>query len=153
MRPAERIVSIMCVATLLSVASAALIAPAFGADLAKGKKIYTDKCLKCHGEKGRGDGPRAYDLSKKPADYTDKEKMSKFTDADLRKVVKEGKKPMPAFGKKLSDEDINGVVAYIRTFVGARAEKWPRFPLSLTPPCLALQRGGYCMAPTQMGDF
>jgi mono/diheme cytochrome c family protein len=100
-----------------------LIAPAFGADLANGKKIYTDKCLKCHGEKGRGDGPRAYDLSKKPADYTDKEKMSKFTDADLRKVVKEGKKPMPAFGKKLSDEDINGVVAYIRTFVGARAEK------------------------------
>ena len=121
--PAERIVSIMCVATLLSVASAAWVAPAFGADLAQGKKIYTDKCLKCHGEKGRGDGPRAYDLSKKPADYTDKEKMSKFTDADLRKVVKEGKKPMPAFGKKLSDEDINGVVAYIRTFVGARAEK------------------------------
>jgi mono/diheme cytochrome c family protein len=119
----KRIVSIMCVATLLSVASAASVAPAFGEDLAKGKKIYVDKCLKCHGEKGRGDGPRAYDLSKKPADYTDKEKMSKFTDADLRKVVKEGKKPMPAFGKKLSDEDINGVVAYIRTFVGARAEK------------------------------
>jgi len=121
--PAERIVSIMCVATLLSVGSAAWVAPAFGADLAQGKKIYTDKCLKCHGEKGRGDGPRAYDLSKKPADYTDKEKMSKFTDADLRKVVKEGKKPMPAFGKKLSDEDIDGVITYIRTFVGARAEK------------------------------
>ena len=121
--PAERIVSIMCVATLLSVASAASVAPAFGEDLAKGKKIYVDKCLKCHGEKGRGDGPRAYDLSKKPADYTDKEKMSKFTDADLNKVVKEGKKPMPAFGKKLSDEEIGGVIAYIRTFVGARAEK------------------------------
>jgi len=121
--PAERIVSIMCVTTLLSVASAVLIAPAFGADLVQGKKIYTDKCLKCHGEKGKGDGPRAYDLSKKPADYTDKEKMSKFTDADLKKVVKEGKKPMPAFGKKLSDEDIAGVVAYIRTFGGARAEK------------------------------
>ena len=120
---AERIVSIVCVATVLSVMSAAVIAPAFGADLAKGKTIYTDKCLKCHGEKGRGDGPRAYDLSKKPADYTDKEKMSKFTDADLRKVVKEGKKPMPAFGKKLSDEDISGVIAYIRTFAGARAEK------------------------------
>ena len=121
--PAERIVSIMRVATLLSVASAAIVAPAFAGDLAKGKKIYTDKCLKCHGEKGRGDGPRAYDLSKKPADYTDKEKMSRFTDADLRKVVKEGKKPMPAFGKKLSDEDIDGVITYIRTFVGARAEK------------------------------
>ena len=121
--PVERIVSIMGVAALVSVASAAWIAPAFGADLAKGKKVYTDKCLKCHGEKGRGDGPRAYDLSKKPADYTDKEKMSKFTDADLKKVVQEGKKPMPAFGKKLGDEEIDGVIAYIRTFAGARAEK------------------------------
>jgi mono/diheme cytochrome c family protein len=121
--PAERIVSIMGVATLLSVAGAAWVAPAFGADLANAKKIYVDKCLKCHGEKGKGDGPKAWDLSKKPADYTDKEKMSKFTDADLRKVVKEGKKPMPAFGKKLSDEDIDGVITYIRTFVGARAEK------------------------------
>ena len=121
--PAERVVSIMCVATLLSVASAALVAPAFGADLAIGKSIYGDKCLKCHGEKGRGDGRKAADLEKKPADYTDKAKMAKFTDEDLKKAVKEGKKPMPAFGKKLSDEDINGVVAYIRTFVGARAEK------------------------------
>jgi len=121
--PAERIVSIMGIATLLLVASAALVAPAFGADPATGKKVYTDKCLKCHGEKGRGDGPRAYDLSKKPADYTDKEKMSKFTDADLKKVTKDGKKPMPAFGKKLSEEEIDGVIAYIRTFAGARAEK------------------------------
>ncbi len=121
--PAKRIVSIMGVATLLSVAGAALAAPAFGADLSKGKKVYADKCLKCHGEKGKGDGPRAYDLSKKPADYTDREKMSKFTDADLKKVVKEGKKPMPAFGAKLSDEDIEGVIAYIRTFAGARAGK------------------------------
>ena len=121
--PVKRIISIINVATLLSIASVASVVPAFGADLAKGKKVYTDKCLKCHGEKGKGDGPRAWDLSKKPADYTDKEKMSKFTDADLKKVVHEGKKPMPAFGKKLSDEDIDGVIAYIRTFVGARAEK------------------------------
>lgn len=118
-----RIVSIMGVTTLLSVSSGAFISPALGADPGIVKKIYTDKCLKCHGEKGRGDGPRAYDLSKKPADYTDKEKMSKFTDADLKKVVKEGKKPMPAFGKKLSDEEIDSVIAYIRTFAGGRAEK------------------------------
>ena len=121
--PAERIVSIMCVATLLSLASAAALAPAIGADLAKGKKVYTDKCLKCHGEKGRGDGPKAEDLEKKPADYTDKAKMSKFTDADLKKVVKEGKKPMPAYGKKLSDKDIDDVITYVRTFAGALAEK------------------------------
>ena len=121
--PAERIVSIMCVATLLSVASAALSTPAFGADLAKGKSIYGEKCVKCHGEKGKGDGRKAADLEKKPADYTDKAKMAKFTDEDLKKAVKEGKKPMPAFGKKLSDEEIVGVIAYIRTFAGAHAGK------------------------------
>jgi mono/diheme cytochrome c family protein len=120
---AERIMSVMGVATLLSVASAALSAPAFGADLAIGKSIYGDKCLKCHGQKGKGDGRKAADLEKKPADYTDKAKMAKFTDEDLKKAVKEGKKPMPAFGKKLSDEEIDGVIAYIRTFAGAHAGK------------------------------
>jgi mono/diheme cytochrome c family protein len=121
--PAERIVSIMGVVTLLSVATAVLVAPAFGADLAIGKSIYGDKCLKCHGEKGRGDGRKAADLEKKPADYTDKAKMAKFTDEDLKKAVKEGKKPMPAFGKKLTDEQIDTVIAYIRTFAGAHAGK------------------------------
>ena len=121
--PAERIVSIMCVVTLLSVTSAALSTPAFGADLAIGKSIYGDKCLKCHGEKGRGDGRKAADLEKKPADYTDKAKMAKFTDEDLKKAVKEGKKPMPTFGKKLTDEQIDNVIAYIRTFAGAHAGK------------------------------
>ena len=121
--PAKRIVPVMGVATLLSVASVALVAPAFGADLAKGKNIYVDKCLKCHGEKGRGDGPKAEDLEKKPADYTDKEKMSKLTDADLKKTVKEGKKPMPAFGKKLTEEQIDDVIAYVRSFAETTAQK------------------------------
>jgi len=120
---AERIMSIMGVVTLLSVATAVLVAPAFGADFAIGKSIYGDKCLKCHGEKGRGDGRKAADLEKKPADYTDKAKMAKFTDEDLKKAVKEGKKPMPAFGKKLTDEQIDNVIAYIRTFAGAHAGK------------------------------
>jgi cytochrome c oxidase cbb3-type subunit 3 len=112
----QRMIVVGCVATLLAVASAASVGPAFGADLAKGKKIYVDKCLKCHGENGKGDGPRAWDLEKKPADYTNKATMSKFTDADLKKAVKDGKRPMPAFGKKLSDQEIDDVIVYIRAF-------------------------------------
>ncbi len=37
--------------------------------------------------------------------------------------MKEGKKLMPAYGKKLSDKEINDVIGYIRTFAGTRAEK------------------------------
>ncbi len=83
---AKRTTSIVSMAALVLVASAVLVTPGFGADLAKGKAIYSDKCLKCHGEKGKGDGPKAEDLEKKPADYTDKAKMVKFTDEDLKKV-------------------------------------------------------------------
>ena len=121
--PGKRMISIMCVATLLSVASAALVAPAFGEDLAKGKKIYVDKCVKCHGEKGKGDGPKAEDLEKKPADHTDKAKMAKFTDEDLKKTVKEGKRPMPAFVKKLTEEQIDDLIAYVRSLAETTAQK------------------------------
>ena len=123
MRLPVEIVSIMGVATLLSVASAASVAPAFGADLAKGKAIYMGKCVKCHGEGGKGDGPKAEDLEKKPADYTDKAKMAKITDADIKNTVKEGKRPMPAFGNKLTDEQIDDVIAYVRSFADATAQK------------------------------
>ena len=38
-------------------------------------------------------------------------------------VMKEGKKLVPAYGKKLSDKEINDVIGYVRTFAGTRAEK------------------------------
>lgn len=99
---------------VLSVVVAA--SQALAADLTNGKKVYVDMCLECHGEKGKGDGPEAADLEKKPADYTDKAKMAKFTDAELKKLTREGKKPMPAFGKKITAKDIDDVIAHIRTF-------------------------------------
>ena len=119
----KRMISVGCVAMMLSVATAVFVAPAFGADLAKGKAIYMGKCVKCHGEKGKGDGPKAVDMEKKPADHTDKAKMAKFTDADLKKAVKEGKRPMPAYGKKLTDEQIDDVIAYVRSFAETAAQK------------------------------
>lgn len=109
-------VSIVSIAALLSIGSATWVAPAFGADVTKGKKVYADKCVGCHGEKGKGDGPGAGMLSKKPADYTDKKAMSKLTDADLKRTVKQGKAPMPAWSMILTDQEIDDVVAYIRTF-------------------------------------
>lgn len=89
---------------------------AWAADLANGKRVYKDKCLKCHGEKGKGDGPKADTLEKKPADYTDKAFMAKFTDGKLKEEVLEGKPPMPSYKEKLTSKDLDDVIAYIRTF-------------------------------------
>ena len=42
----------------------------------EGKKLYTQNCGVCHGDKGRGDGIAAAGLNPKPADHTS-EKVQK----------------------------------------------------------------------------
>lgn len=86
------------------------------ADLARGEKIYKMMCLKCHGESGKGDGPKAKELSKKPANYTNPDFFKTRSDADLKKTVIEGKEPMPSFRARLKDKDVDDVIAYIKTF-------------------------------------
>jgi mono/diheme cytochrome c family protein len=39
----------------------------------------------------------------------------KIADADRMAIVKKGKDKMPAFGDKLTDDQIKAVLAYIRT--------------------------------------
>lgn len=107
-------VVVMVVAGLSAVLASAPGAAA--ADLANGKKVYADKCARCHGNTGKGDGPKAETLEKKPADYTDKKKMGEFTDVQLKKITLDGKQPMPAYQGKMSDRELDDVIAYIRTF-------------------------------------
>ena len=107
---------ILLVAAILSLFAFVVVAStAKAADLDNAKKVYDEKCVKCHGETGKGDGPKAKSLKKKPKDYTDKAEMAKFTDAKLKEGIVEGKKPMPSYKSKLDDKTIDDLVAYIRT--------------------------------------
>jgi cytochrome c6 len=94
---------------LVSVAS-----PALAQDSANGSgaDTYKAKCAKCHGADGlshtfAGKMTKAASL-KSPM-------VTSATDADLIAAVTNGKKKMPAFKKKLTDDQIKSVVAYIRT--------------------------------------
>ncbi|MFN3477513.1 MAG: c-type cytochrome [Candidatus Methylomirabilales bacterium] len=93
------------------------------ADLARGEKIYGMICLACHGKEGKGDGPAAKVLGNKPANFTEPGFFDQRPDAELKKAVIDGKSPMPAFGEKLKGKDIDGVIAYIKTFNGKVARK------------------------------
>jgi mono/diheme cytochrome c family protein len=101
----------------------AFASPAEAADVARGKKIYRLMCAKCHGKDGKGNGPKAKRLTKKPPDYTEPGFFDKRSDDILREDIIKGDPPMPSFRKKLRDKDIDDVIAYIKTFAVSAGKK------------------------------
>ena len=73
--------------------------------------LFKQKCSMCHGVDGKG-----YSALKTP-DFTDPKVQASLTDKEIAEVIKNGKKgtAMPAFGDKLSDEQIHSLVTYIRS--------------------------------------
>lgn len=82
--------------------------------IARGKTIYQQQCVVCHGKSGKGDGPAAADLSAKPNDLS-LPSMWKQTDGALYWKIATGRSPMPAFRDALSDGQIWDTVIYLRT--------------------------------------
>jgi len=80
------------------------------------KGIYMDECAECHGEYGKGDGPKAMMHTPAPADLTDAGQMNKVTDGKIFYQISEGRKPMPSFKKRLTEEQRWGLVLFVRSF-------------------------------------
>jgi len=80
------------------------------------RRIYTDECAQCHGERGKGDGPEALMHSPAPADLTDAGHMNTVTDGEIFYQISEGRKPMPSFKKRLTEEERWGLVLLVRSF-------------------------------------
>jgi mono/diheme cytochrome c family protein len=85
------------------------------ANLAAAKEIYGNKCDNCHGPKGKGDGSDAMMYDPSPSDLTDSARMSKLTDGEIFYQITEGRKPMPSFKKKLTDEQRWQLVLLVRS--------------------------------------
>ncbi len=85
------------------------------ASLAAGKALYMKQCKSCHGNSGRGDGPKAANLDVSCKDFT-KEDFKSQTDGEMYWKSTEGRDPMPSFKTKLSDDDRWHIVNYIKTF-------------------------------------
>jgi mono/diheme cytochrome c family protein len=81
---------------------------------AAGQKIYLKTCAMCHGKTGDADGPAVIELNIHPAKLSDP-KVATESDGALFWKVTTGKKPMPAYGKRLSETDRWNLVNYIRT--------------------------------------
>jgi mono/diheme cytochrome c family protein len=82
--------------------------------IAAGQKIYSKTCVMCHGKSGEADGPAVIELNIHPAKLSDP-KLNAESDGSLFWKITTGKKPMPAYGKRLSETDRWNLVNYIRT--------------------------------------
>lgn len=94
--------------------------------LAKAKAAYEENCLMCHGETGKGDGPMASMLKERPADISDPKILSEATDGEIFWLITKGKKPMPPFETKLSEEDRWGLVNLMRAMSKTKPNTSPR---------------------------
>jgi mono/diheme cytochrome c family protein len=104
--------------------------PAGNDAIAAGKSTYKERCASCHGELGDGRGEKAEQLSIAPSNFTDAHKMSASTDGELFWKISKGKRPMPSFKDKLSEQERWQLVDYIRTFSTRLVDA----PLNATPP-------------------
>ena len=82
--------------------------------LAAGQKIYSKTCATCHGKTGDADGPAVIELNIHPAKLSDPQ-VAKESDGALFWKITTGKKPMPAYGKRISETDRWNLVNYVRT--------------------------------------
>lgn len=82
--------------------------------IAAGQKIYSKTCAMCHGKGGDADGPAVIELNIHPAKLSDPQ-MAREPDGSLFWKITTGKKPMPGYGKRLSETDRWNLVNYVRT--------------------------------------
>lgn len=86
------------------------------------RDLYLDHCAQCHGETGKGDGSEAMMYDPPPGDLTDAKRMTPQSDGELFWKISEGKKPMPAFKKRLTAEERWQLVLFVRSLSPNPAE-------------------------------
>jgi len=82
---------------------------AAGADAAT---IYNRECVSCHGRDGRGRTRRGRQTHAR--DMTSREWQDDTSDERLFNSISNGRGKMPAFRKKISENDIDALVSYVR---------------------------------------
>ena len=81
-----------------------------------GASIFKNNCAMCHGPDGKGIA------SMKTPDFTDPKVQASLTDKEMLDVITNGKKGtmMPAWGGKLSGEEIRAVQGFVRSLASAK---------------------------------
>jgi mono/diheme cytochrome c family protein len=95
--------------------------PPSESNLNAARQIYSDECAQCHGERGQGDGPEARTHYPLPADLTDPKLLVNVTDGEIFYQITQGRRPMPSFKNRLTQDQRWQLVLLVRSFSQATA--------------------------------
>lgn len=93
-----------------------LLAMSATATAADGAALFKQHCALCHGKEGKADTPAAKKFGAKDLS------VSQTEDAEIARQIREGRRDdkgkqlMPAFGEKLSAEDVTALVDKVKSF-------------------------------------
>lgn len=76
-----------------------------------GATTFKSSCAMCHGTTGSGNTPAGKHFG---AQDLRGEQVKSLTDAQIEQVISDGRNAMPAYGKRLSTEQITELMQYIR---------------------------------------
>ena len=96
--------------------SLALATAAQAADADSAAEVWTAKCKSCHG--GDGKAQTKIGEKEKVPDMSTADWQKGHSDADIKKIISEGSSKntkMKAYKDKLTPEQIDALVAYVRT--------------------------------------
>jgi len=107
----------------------------------RGRKLYEEACLTCHGDKGHGDGPSAEGLLNETEEPIQPRNLAQLTiksgagAADLFRAITTGLDgtPMPSFLDVYTPDQRWDIVAYVMYLRGQTAGIYPA-DLVLAPP-------------------
>ena len=84
----------------------------YGSEYDKGKALYEEKCMICHGANGKGNGPAAMALSPPPKNFNSPEFWNqKNVDQIITNQVINGKGSMPAMN--LNEDEIKEIINFM----------------------------------------
>jgi mono/diheme cytochrome c family protein len=80
----------------------------------RGKEIYEQMCVLCHGLTGKGNGEAALSMEKKPANFLTLKDIQNETDGEIFWKITVGKPPMSSYDELLTEDQRWKLVNYIK---------------------------------------
>ncbi len=88
----------------------------FIGNIRRGRLIFRNSCVACHGSRGKGTGILAKLIGAPMKDFRSAESIKKYSDKALISIIRKGKdKFMPAWEGTFNSKEIIDVAAYVRS--------------------------------------